>query len=626
MARFGRNKKSGKAELKPDGQVRQSQMVGSYGAGSMVDLLQHAVIVSGLENWRFEGLDDQRLFIEEPRLRDRLSERHADLDLGSDRYFVRPPYGDDSEASPSVGIKALEFPAWFVCQGCQRLLRRNDLPSATRKDARRYHECDRKKPSPVVPVRFVGACASGHLQDLPWVRVAHMGEETRCPAPELYLKEDPSGDFSKIRVRCDGCGTTKALASLMGKHSELICEGRRPWLPKDSEIEPCEERLRLLVRTASNSYFPLVMSALSVPDPDNQLFDEVSKYQSNFRGQSEKLMRMTLEETEKYQPLLERYGIERVFEAMNAVLEGRTNKRKAIRTAEYEQFLSAPFEQTGESYSEAESFVARATEVPTSLQPFLEKIVLVHRLREVRVQFGFTRLEPPTADNQGEFDELSIKRAPLSAGEKWLPATTVQGEGVFIQLSNKALDEWQQRSKVQARAKTLQEGFEKSLQGQKQNDRPFLGAKFYLLHSLAHVLINAISLECGYSASAIRERIYCGPYGDDPTEMAGILLYTGTVGSEGTLGGLVDQGKHIETHLRRAREMAALCSNDPVCASHVPSRDHAERFLEGAACHGCLFVAEPSCERFNRYLDRALLVPVVGGEQDTAFFPALNYV
>lgn len=65
-----------------------------------------------------------------------------------------------------------------------------------------------------------------------------------------------------------------------------------------------------------------------------------------------------------------------------------------------------------------------------------------------------------------------------------------------------------------------------------------------------------------------------------------------------------------------------MCSNDPVCAAHAPKDgkdDPTERYLEGAACHGCLYVAEPSCERFNSYLDRALVVPAMGREAGLAF-------
>ena len=64
--------------------------------------------------------------------------------------------------------------------------------------------------------------------------------------------------------------------------------------------------------------------------------------------------------------------------------------------------------------------------------------------------------------------------------------------------------------------------------------------------------------------------------------------------------------------MQRAWDLGRLCSSDPVCASHSPEAHLAERYLEGAACHGCLFIAECSCERFNRHLDRTLVVPTVG--------------
>lgn len=251
----------------------------------------------------------------------------------------------------------------------------------------------------------------------------------------------------------------------------------------------------------------------------------------------------------------------------------------------------------------------------------------MHRVREVRVQFGFTRLEPLSADNQGEYDSLDVKRAPLAATAQWLPAATVRGEGVFIELSEEAIEAWSKREAVKKRTAELTAGWE---QWQKRRPiidgdgnikkRPFMGAKFYLLHSLSHLLINTIAMDCGYSASAIRERIYCGPYDKDPSVMSGILLYTGTVGSEGTLGGLVDQGRRMEHHIERAIRDGSLCSNDPLCGSHSPQGDLSDRLLEGAACHGCLFISESSCERFNRYLDRGLVVPVVGQPRELAFF------
>ena len=109
--------------------------------------------------------------------------------------------------------------------------------------------------------------------------------------------------------------------------------------------------------------------------------------------------------------------------------------------------------------------------------------------------------------------------------------------------------------------------------------------------------------------------------------MAGFMLSTGSSGSEGTLGGLVDQGRRLGHHLHAALRRAKLCSHDPVCGRSQPDDGRPGRALLGAACHGCLFIAECSCERANQYLDRALVVPTLGIEdgESLAFFasPAL---
>jgi hypothetical protein len=140
-----------------------------------------------------------------------------------------------------------------------------------------------------------------------------------------------------------------------------------------------------------------------------------------------------------------------------------------------------------------------------------------------------------------------------------------------------------------------------------------------LLHTLSHLLIQSLAMRCGYSASSIRERIYVDPLG----ERFGLLLYTGTPDAEGTLGGLVQQARHLEAHLAQALRTSALCSNDPVCALHAPGESLEQRWLHGAACHGCALVAETSCEMRNDYLDRALVMPVLG-VSDAAFFQAVT--
>jgi len=283
--------------------------------------------------------------------------------------------------------------------------------------------------------------------------------------------------------------------------------------------------------------------------------------------------------------------------------------------------MSEPVEQSGELPQERDRFFARRAELGP-LPPQVDRVVLAKKLREVRALIGFTRLEAATPNLQGEFD-LGVEPARISRYCDWLPATEIHGEGTFIAFSEDAVSAWEQRPEVVARDAELRDGYQRwtaTLRLAPGRMPPlYPGIRFYMLHTLSHMLITAVSLDCGYSASAIRERIYCSAPGDEEP-MAGILLSTGTAGSEGTLGGLVDQGRRILHHLRGAWELGTLCSSDPVCAHHSPRADYAERYLSGAACHGCLYIAECSCERFNQYLDRALVVPVIGQPRALAFF------
>jgi hypothetical protein len=235
----------------------------------------------------------------------------------------------------------------------------------------------------------------------------------------------------------------------------------------------------------------------------------------------------------------------------------------------------------------------------------VERVVLVHRLREVVAQVGFTRFEAAAPDLQGEL-EMGVSRADLAREPTWLPAVENRGEGFFLQFKSQAIAEWLERDAVIQRGRRLLAGFERWQEEHPRSKRQFFGLPYVLLHSLSHLLITAVSLECGYPASAIRERIYAlDGIG------YGILLYTGTSDAEGTLGGLVQVGRKIHEHVRSALRMAELCSNDPVCAQHEPENPHERRFLHGAACHGCLLIAETSCEQHNELLDRALVVATV---------------
>ncbi len=130
-------------------------------------------------------------------------------------------------------------------------------------------------------------------------------------------------------------------------------------------------------------------------------------------------------------------------------------------------------------------------------------------------------------------------------------------------------------------------------------------------HTFAHLLIKQMSMSSGYSSSAIRERIY---FGDD---MSGVLLYTGSADKEGSLGGLVELGNidQLIVLMKDAFQEALVCTNDPECLNNVPAGNNSN----GAACHSCCMISETACENGNRMLDRGLIVPIDGRENQSYF-------
>ena len=121
-------------------------------------------------------------------------------------------------------------------------------------------------------------------------------------------------------------------------------------------------------------------------------------------------------------------------------------------------------------------------------------------------------------------------------------------------------------------------------------DRP----EYIMAHSLAHALMTEVAIDCGYPASALKERIYVLPTMAGEPLRCGLLIYTATAGHQGTLGGLVEVTCRFHRVLGSALERLRLCSGDPVCADHDPASADEDRMLHGAACHGCLLIAETS--------------------------------
>ena len=218
----------------------------------------------------------------------------------------------------------------------------------------------------------------------------------------------------------------------------------------------------------------------------------------------------------------------------------------------------------------------------------------------------------PEAGEAEDVEELNITIAPISSNRPtWLPAVELRGEGIFIRLEetgDSGVQAWEQRPQIRSEAARLMARWEEWRSEHGLDKRQFPGMRYVLVHTLSHILIRQLSLDSGYSSSSVRERLYVRG-GDDP--MAGLLLYTATSDSDGSLGGLVDQAKpdRLGPLMRGALREASRCAQDPLCGGlDVGGSAH----MNGSACHACLLLAETSCEAVNRLLNRSVLVPTLG--------------
>jgi hypothetical protein len=350
------------------------------------------------------------------------------------------------------------------------------------------------------------------------------------------------------------------------------------------------------------------VSVLSLPDRGSAVDSVVRELWDDLQIVDSALVLGVLKRKPKIAERLASFPDDEVLAAIDRLKSGNVEE-KPVKHVEMEALLAAP-EGFGEDVPIDPDFHARRLPERawrhSKASAGIEAVIQLHRLREVVALIGFTRFEAAMPDIHGEYD-TDVERAQIALEPSWFPAVENRGEGVFIQLRSEAVKKWLGRPAVKARLDSLIAGHRRWGEARKA-ERPFPGGPYVLLHTLSHLLIQSLAMRCGYPASSIRERVYA----DEPGGRFGLLLYTGTPDAEGTLGGLVQQARYIEDHLAQARRAGALCSHDPICAQHAPGESLEGRWLQGAACHGCALVAETSCEMRNDYLDRALVVPVLG--------------
>lgn len=631
--------------------LRSSQLLSPFGIGQIVNFPgELSVMVCGLNLWDasialgktnrgVNSIDENELRFNETRLQ-------KVLDVN---YFVKPFEFKTSGAKNNwLSIPAVRFPGWHYCTSCGRMRKEPLQKANTKIECTACWDGQSKFKSKMIPVRFVAACPSGHIQDVPFKEWVHNGPVPNDGEHELsYHTGGGSGDLGSIYLKCT-CGERRRLLGLMNIRKEgedvfdsalarigfneaddhkfdkehpnnsnslgQYCQGHRPWLGLEGvkDTTGCKNHLQVLVRGASNVHFSDIQSAIYLPEGS----EGANEYVVNVIDEKGiETLRNYYEQEKNGTPILtiilsDHPSVKKGFITKEDLFSGVINELSELDSDENESEIPAELKLRFEEYayilngrdSENSDFKAIVKTFDDYLEKdtlvkFFECVVLVERLKETRVFKGFSRINPNNKSNKQE-----LSNEPVA----WLPAVEVFGEGIFLKFKDDAVDEW--LDKYGTNFEGIVGRYHSAMRKRRPKDDPRAIDPFFVaMHTFAHLLIKRLCFDCGYGSSSLRERLYFSA--DSQSRMNGILIYTSSGDSEGSLGGLVRQGKSksLGRLVKSALEEAKWCSADPVCSDIGNSSGQGPDNVNGSACHNCCILPETSCEEFNMLLDRSTI-------------------
>lgn len=565
------------------GELRPNQIITTFGPGAIIDAVKDSVTMLDTNYWTEKGkkIIDGRL---------------ASY-LGVDCFYM-------PRSSHFGDVPVTTFPYYHVCSNtkCGKLF-----------DARANFDLDRYLRfgitcpvchKPAYPSRFITICEDGHMSDFPWHWWVHKGNTT-CNGSLKMFSIGNTSTLADMWIECS-CGAKRSMSGATQKDNfkGLSCPGHHPFRPH-AKRDKCQKELIPSQRGASNVYFAVTRSAISIPPWINPLYNLVDEH---------------LRVIEEFKDLLGDEGVTKIYEKyfsgypreeFDAALTRRLNNIQEFTEIKRMEYDAITHHNDPVYASNKKHFKAEEESLPEYLKKYFNRMIRITRLREVKVLIGFTRVDAPDPDAD---EQANIVYLHKGKNERWLPAVEINGEGIFIEFNQATIKKWLNLPEVGAFSQRYTESYKEFCASREWNVTVLKNATYVLLHTFSHLLIKQMSMSSGYSSSAIRERIY---FGDN---MAGILLYTGSPDKEGSLGGLVELGsvKKIVPIMRDAFQEALLCTNDPECLHNAPAAANSN----GAACHSCCMIAETACENGNRMLDRGLVVPIAERENN-AFFKEL---
>ena len=610
--------------------IRRSQLVAPFGVGALhVTPSGISLITAGLDHWydNSDGsdLDDKWEFV--------CKEWRLEKALGVSEFRVPPDYrasrGVQGELNRRIQVPALRFPTTHFCSFCHTLEEQNLTVRERTIFCKACQSVNRR--NKLFQVQIVTMCQDGHIGEFPWREWAHKSTSPSCTEP-MKLRSGTGGQQGDQIIRC-GCGESRTLGNVWLEEEDgstrlsndlldenqgtFLCKGTRPWIG-DLTGTGCDQHIRAAFRSDSNLYFPKVASSVYIPrstvDVPSELLDtlDLPHFSVIITLSKELLNSGKLTEIEIAEKLKQANNPQ-LIDFTDAQIVGAIKYLAAEESQDHEEninededsFRHEEYKVLREVRDEHELKIVRPNidDYEEPLNKCFDRITLIHKLRETRVLTGFGRVNPPGADDPRSSQDFMFKNPPVG-NDRWLPASIVYGEGIYLELSEHMIETWETHSKVTQRIQPLLHHYQ-SVNAQKFLSGINLSPRFLLVHTFSHLLINQLVFECGYSSSSLRERLYIS---ETPgKEMASLLIYTASGDSDGTMGGLVRMGKpgNLEGVINTAIQNAKWCSADPVCT------ELAQQGPDGcnlSACHSCALVPETSCEQFNRFLDRSMVV------------------
>lgn len=589
--------------------MRRSALIGPWGVGAIVPFPNdESLMIAGLDAWRYQ--DEKTFVIEDERLTKR---------LGVKELRLPPDFREQNADSVNFNLKipAVRFPNWYYCPFCgymEKTTYYQEQPECKRPQWETGRVCSQngKYHRKMIPERFIVVCPDGHIDDFPiaeWVHYdsGHIYDENTC-----VIRRSTGGasaNLTGVFYECS-CGAKRSMAGATTKGAlkkiGYRCKGAKPWLGIISG-DFCNQDpndIKVMLRGATNVWFADTISSIHIPTENDAINRKIAGI---IRDHYERLSSSRINgEFNRgiinYLAELEGIDSEVLYQAF--VLEANKNEvimdvsqemsEDQYRLAEYKVLIKT----SGSDELDFHSINHPIIEYNSIIHKYFKSISLVPKLRETRAMVGFSRLEPNEKP-------ISEKKKELRLGnEDWLPAIEVFGEGIFFEFNDHTLTQWSQCNEVIERIDMLNKAYHESNFGKRSQGN--LRPEFVLIHTFAHLLINQLSFDCGYGSSSLRERIYCEKV-DNELNMYGVLIYTASGDSEGSLGGLVRQGEsgRLEDTIISAVKNALWCTSDPIC---IQSLGQGPESLNLAACHNCTLLPETCCENGNRLLDRGMLV------------------